>query len=809
MKDVLQFHRTYAMMMKFLKPLSTPVMASCMAIFSHSSLAAEDGGAKSSLAPEKGSPVELVNPLVDTHKSRWFYFSPASRPFGMVNLAPNTKLGQPWMSGYLYNDKNIQCFSHIHAWQMSGIPVMPVNGEMIAQKGLAATASPFSHEKEEVHPGYYKVELARYGITAELTSTMRVGFHRYTFPKNENSAITLNTGATLMHPMDTSAVRQVSDTEIAGYSVMSRTARRHKPFKVYFVARFSKPVTFGAWQGGKLLPAGTKQAAGGNSGCYAGFSTEEGEQVLMKVALSYTSEENARKNLEAELPEWDFDATVRASYAEWNQWMGKIAVEGGSENQRIKFYTDLWHSLQGRRTVSDVDGSYADNTGAKTVVRQVPLDKDGKPKFPHHNFDGFWGSHWSLDILWTFAYPEAMDRMCNSMLNMYHDGGLIPRGPSGGNYTYVMVGDTSVPLIAAAYLNGIRNYDVEKIYEGLMKNAMPGGIRDHAGYESRKGANSGGMKYYVERGYVPEGINANVRDSGGHKNGAAMTLEYAYQDWCLANMAKAMGKEEDAAMLMKRSQNFRNVWDPTVNYIRPRMMDGTWMKNFTPVAASNNAFNAPGFTESNSAIYSHYVPQDTAGIIKLHGGNEVYVKRLEEQFKKAEPSRFVAPHAQHGAAWVDYENQPCTHLAHMFNHAGYPWLTQKWVRKVYEKTFSGVTPFDGYLGDEDQGQMGALSALMAIGLFDTQGVCDIDSTYEITSPLFDKITINLDSRYFPGKQFVITTKNNTPENIYIQSATLNGKPLNTFHLPHKTLVNGGTLEIVLGPEPNKEWGNGK
>ena len=743
------------------------------------------------------SPADYVNPLIDTHKSRWFYFSSACRPFGMVNLSPDTKVGGDWMSGYIYGQTNIQCFSHVHCWQIYGVPVMPVTGELQSHKGLAAAASPFSHAGEVVHPGYHKVFLERYSVTAELTSTARVGFHRYTFPASEKSFIAFDTGATLMDRMDSSAVRQVSPTEIAGHSVMAATTRRPKPFKIYFVAHFSKPVTFGAWQNGQLFAA-AQEISGTNVGGYVQFKTLPGEQILMKVAISYTSELNARANLLAELPSWDFDAVVKASCSDWNDWLGRIAVEGGTEAQWVKFYTDLWHALLGRRTVSDADGSYCDNTGSEPVTRRVKLDAQGKPLFPHYNFDALWGSQWSLNILWSFAYPEVMDGFCNTMVDMYRNGGFIPRGPSGGNYTFVMIGDPAAPFFAAAYNKGIRGYDAEAAYAGLRKNALPGGIRDHAGYEHATNAGGGGMKYYVERGYVPEGIEGK----GGHKDGASMTLEYAYQDWCLAQFAGALGKTEDADWLTRRSFSYTNLWDASVKYMRPRNLDGSWLKHFAPVG-KKGSFSSKGFTEADSAIYTHFVPQDMAGLIRLFGGKENYVAALNKQFALAAPDNFIVPHGEHGSAWADYDNQPGTAMAHLFNLAGAPWLSQKWVRAVKEKAFGDITPDGGYNGDEDQGQMGALGVLMAIGLFDVQGGAAEKPTYQITPPIFDRVTIRFNRQYFSGKSFTITAHKNSATNLYIQSAKLNGRPLNQIWFSHADLVSGGELKLKLGPQPSR------
>jgi len=743
------------------------------------------------------SPADSVNPLIDTCKSRWFFFSSACRPFGMVNLSPDTKVGGDWMNGYLYDESNIQCFSHVHGWQLYGVPVMPQTGELQSHKGLAAASSPFSHADEVVRPGYHKVILQRYGITAELTSTTRVGFHRYTFPANEKSFLAFDTGAKLMDKIASSAIRQVSPMEVAGCSVMAPTQRRPKPFAIFFVAQFSRPVTFGAWENGSPIE-NAKEVSGKNVGGYARFETKAGEQMLLKVGISYTSEENARKNLEAELPGWDFDATVKASRVDWNDQLGRIGVEGGTEAQRVKFYTDLWHALLGRRIVSDVDGSYCDMTGPQPVTRHVRLDAEGKPLFPHYNFDALWGSQWTLNLLWSFAYPEVMDGFCNTMVDMYRDGGMIPRGPSGGNYTFVMIGDPAAPFFAAAYNKGIRGYDVEKAYEGLRKNALPGGIRDHAGYEFGLNATGGGMTYYIERGYVPEGIPGK----GMHKDGAAMTLEYAYQDWCLAQLATALGKTSDADWLTRRSFNYANLWDASVKFMRPRNLDGSWLADFAPVG-KKGSFNGKGFCEANSAIYTHAVPQDMPGLIRLFGGKESYVEALNRQFELAEPDSFVVPHGEHGGVWVDYSNQPSLEMAHLFNLAGAPWLSQKWARKVKEMAFGDITPHGGYNGDEDQGQMGALGVLLAIGLFDVQGGVSTTPTYQVTSPVFDRVTIHLNPKYFPGKQFVIKTQNNSAKNICIQSAKLNGQPLDQFWFPHACLISGGSLELELGPQPSR------
>ena len=752
-------------------------------------------------AGTKKNYVDLVNPFVDSHRSRWFFFSSACRPFGMVSLSPDTDTEHSWGSGYLYDSKQIRCFSHVHNWQMSGVAVMPTVGEFKGHLGMNAYQSAFTHDGEIAKPGYHKVKLTDYDITAELTSTMRVGFHCYTIPKSDASYILFDTGAFLAHgPTAYSEVWKVSDKEIAGWEMMERTGRRPKDTPVYFYAQLSKPMDkVVSWREGRIESnSNPERISGKNAGMAVRFKTEKDEKVMLKVAISYVSVEQARKNMLTELSGWDFEQVKQSSFSEWNDWLGRIEVEGGSREQQIKLYTDLWHALLGRHVVSDADGHYMDMTSDFPRIRQIPLGEDGKPLYNHHNFDAWWGSHWSLNILWSMAYPEVMDNFCNTMIDMYQNGGLIPRGPSGGNYTYVMIGDPAVSFFASAYNKGIRNYDAELAYEGLRKYAFVGGIRDHAGYEHSKTAYSGGMKYYEEWGYVPDG-RKDVE--GMHTTGASMTLEYAYQDWCLAQMAKTMGKLQDYEFFMKRSKNYRNLWNPESGYMQPRGEDGNWLPYFDPLELTEKG----GFCESNSAIYSHYVPHDMAGLIELYGGADQYVKRLNANFEKSESYGFFRSNKTKEGNWTDYGNQPGTGMAQLFSYAGAPWLTQKWVRKV-KAAYCDVTPYGGYRDDEDQGQMGALGVLMAIGLFEVDGGCAEKPFYEITSPLFDKVTIHLDNRYYSGKTFQIITKGNSTDNMYIQNASLNGKKWNKCWFYHEDFIKGGTLELKLGAKPNKKWG---
>ncbi len=746
------------------------------------------------------TPVDLVNPFIDSHKSRWFFFNSASRPFGMVNLSPDTDTDSTWSSGYLYDSEKIRCFSHIHAWQLAGVAVMPTTGRFKGHRGMDAYQSSFSHEGEVARPGYHKVFLSDYDVMVELTSSTRVGFHRYTFPDRKKRTVIFDTGAKLAHgPTVSSKVWKVSDTEIAGVQVLSKTRRRPKDTPVYFVARTNQPfVELKTWVNRKLQAKDQTKVEGVDAGAALVFDSSSDREVLLKVGISYVSTEQAQKNLDAEIDHWDFDQVVSESESEWNRMLGRINIKGGSKQQQVKFYTDLWRALLGRRIISDVDGRYMDMTGDEPVVRTVQLDEAGEPVFPHYNFDAWWGSHWSLNILWSMAYPEIMDGFCNTMIDMYRNGGLLPRGPSGGNYTFVMIGDPSTLFFANAYNKGIRNYDVETAYEGLRKNAFIGGSRDRAGYEHIGPAFGGGMQYYEKQGWIPEGI-----DGGGiHKDGAAMTLEYAYEDFALGQLAKALGKEEDYLFFTKRSLNYKNLWNPETRMMHPREIDGSWIEDFEIVS---NEFNTRGFCEANSAIYTNFVPHDMGGLVELFGGEEKYNSFLNGCFVQGEKTDFVGGHKKHGSSWVDYGNQPGTGMAHLFNYSGAPWLTQKWVRRVKE-VYGDITPYDGYKGDEDQGQMGALGVLMAIGLFEVDGGTSANPYYEITSPIFDEIEIELNQDYYSGSTFVIETENNDPQNQYIQSATLNAETLDNCWFYHTAFEKGGHLKITLGANPNYEWG---
>ncbi|MEM6316619.1 MAG: GH92 family glycosyl hydrolase [Bacteroidota bacterium] len=749
-------------------------------------------------------PVDLVEPLVDAANSRWFFFNSATRPFGMVNLSPDMVINGAWNSGYRYNQDTIRCFSHVHAWQLSAIPVLPTTGDFKGHLGANKYGSKYSHENENAKAGFHQVFLEDYGIDAELTATTRVGFHRYTFPESEQSHIHVDF-STFLGPSDTEKgyAKKVNSREIVGYALMAPTFRRPKATYVYYVIQFDQDFDrFGAWKDGELLKV--TEIEGEKTGAYVSFATQANEERLMKVAISYVSTEQARLNLQTELPHWDFDRVVTETQDEWNNWLSKIEIEGGTETEQRRFYTDLWHALQGRRILSDVNGKYCDMTGDTPRIGQIPLDANSQPTFNHYNSDSFWGAQWTLNTLWHLVYPKVTEEFINSMLLMYKDGGLIPRGPSGGNYTYVMTGASSTPFIVSAYQKGIRGFDVDLAYEGLVKNHTAEGIMGKAGYEHDTNL-GGGMQYYLNDGYIPHPLPEGTK--GFHKDGSGQTLENAYQDWTLGQLARALGKDEDYQKYQKRSKNYQNIWNADLGWMWVKNLDGSWEKDVDILRYDH------GWVEGNAAQFTWWVPQDVAGLIELTGGKKAFVKKLNASFEVAQEHDFTSAKShdkgeekKNRRRYLNYGNQPCMQTAFLFNFADAPWLTQYWSRQVINKVYSGVSPDYGYSGDEDQGLMSALAVLMKIGLFSMRGGTAVEPTYEIASPIFNRVTIHLDDRYYEGKQFVMQTNNASAENLYIQSATLDGQPLNSPTFLHQQIVDGGKLILEMGKTPNKEWG---
>lgn len=745
-------------------------------------------------------PVDLVDPLIGTATPRYDYFAAAALPFGMVALSPDTKHGELWNGGYRHGDPFILSFSHVHNIQLAGVPVMPLTGGNTAHLGLDANKATFSRATEIAKPGYHRLELTDRNVTVELTATCRAGLHRYTFPATNEVHLAFDLSATLGPcAMSNAFALRVSDREIAGWSTMKPTHRRKTPCTVYFVARFDRPFDrFAGWKpvDGTNQPceAVENEIAGPGSGCVVTFrELAEPRRVQLKVGISFTSIEQARLNLDTELPGWDFDAVVAAARSAWRDHLARIDVEGGPREQRVKFYTDLFRTAVGKRVYSDVDGRYADYTGPAPVTNRVPLDAAGRPAFRLLDMDCLWGAQWNLNLLWPLAWPDAGNEVAQSFLQYWRTAGTLPRGPWGGRDVYVMVGDPTTPFLAAMVCQGRNTFDLREAYAAARKNAFPGGVRDRSGYEAVTEPTGGGMPDYVAKGYVP--VEVQERTTGWHSGGTALTLEYAHQDWCLAELARRIGAADDRALFLRRALNYTNVYDAATGWMRPRHGDGSWMEPFAPTGDAKHANR--GFVEGNAAVYTFFVPHDVSGLARLMGGPERLVARLEESFRQADPHAFSMPHGEHARGWIEYGNQPSGALAHLFAHAGAPERTQFWVRQVRMRAFGGTTPESGYAGDEDQGQLGALSALMAVGLFDVQGGVGEEPDWELTAPLFERIRIALGT----GRTLEIRVRGQRLDHPYLRSVVFNGKPVRGFAIPARDLLAGGVLELETAAEP--------
>jgi predicted alpha-1,2-mannosidase len=742
----------------------------------------------SCMAQQKQS-VDYADPLMGTSESRWMLNPGATLPFGMVQLSPDNQ-SQFWKAGYEYTIGSIFGFSHIHAWTMSGLSVMPTKGILnpaiyphadvpISTGHTSGHRSRIDKTTEHASPGYYGVDLVDFNIKTELTSTTRCGFFRFTFPETKEGHVLFN----LLFPTEyetrvmDAKITRISDTEIEGYS--EQNSGEFNDYTVHFIARFNKPFkSFGGWEGNNIKKNVNVITGKDDVGAYVDFDTDEGEEVLLQTAISLVSIDQARLNLETELIPfaWNFEAVRKNARMVWNELLSKIEVSGGSETDKKKFYTNLYRSYVARTIWSDANGKYRDPC---ENIRELD-----DPDSPMYGCDAFWNTFWNLNQLWTLVNPDIANKWVKSLLQMYKDGGWLSKGPAGIEYSSIMVASHAIPLIVSAYQKGIRNFDIETAWEAIIhQQTVPG-----QAYPCGGAVGNMLLEPYVKLGYVP---TESVYVSN--------TLEYAYDDWCVSQFAIALGKTDDYKTFIKRSNNYQNMFDPETKFMRPRHEDGRWRKEFNPLENPNNEY-----VEGNAWQYTFFVPHNVKGLIELIGKEE-FNQRLNDGFEISREANFNATGDRMEAYYINHGNQPNMQAAYLFNHSGKPWLTQKWAREIMERYY-GSTPLHGWLGDEDEGQMGAWFVMSAMGLFEMDGGASVEPMVDIGSPIFDRVTIHLNNDYYDGKEFVIETKNNSKENIYVQSARLNNEPLNACRIKFKDIVNGGKLELSMGPDSNKNWG---
>ena len=738
------------------------------------------------------TPSDWVDVFVGTSNSRWMLGPYATAPFGMVQLGPDNQ-GQVWMSGYEYAINSVSGFSHIHAWTMAGLRMMPATTDLVfndrpvdaAYKGGdAGYHSRIEKETEKASPGYYSVYLYDHDVLAEMTVTTRCGFQKYAFPEKKESRILID----LLFPAEYSftvldaKLVKVSDTEIEGFAKCKIGHSVWNEYTLNFVLQFNKPfATFNGWNDGKLIKDTTSISGMDDIGAYVTYQTVANEVIMVKSGISLVSIDQARLNLKTEMDGfgWDFDAVKNAVHKQWDEILNTIEVEGGTEQDKTKFYTNLYRCYAAKQTWSDVNGQYMDPC---EKVQQMP---EGQRMI---GGDSFWNSFWNLNSLWSLVTPGIMNSYIEAQLELYRKNGWTSVGPAGVEYTGIMNVSHETAMIVGAYQKGIRNFDVEEAYRAVHHTVTEQGKRllpcsGLAGNEF--------LNVYNKKGYVPYEMNP-----------ASLTMDYAYDDFCVAQLAKSLGKHDDYEYLMKRSGNWKNLFNPELKFIVPKDSTGMWLKNYNP-------FSGQYLVEGNGWQYSFYVPHDVPGLIGMIGV-DLFNSRLEEGFEKSVNEKFAA-HAfdryqpQPLEYYINMGNQVNMQAPYLFNYSGKPWLTQKYSRAILD-TYYGSTPYHGWEGDEDEGQMGAWFVMSAMGLFEMEGGCETVPMVNISSPLFEKITIKIDTAYYRGKKFVIEAKNNSKENIYIQSATFNNKPLTNVRIKFQDIVNGGKLVLEMGPEPNKEWG---
>ena len=753
-----------------------------------------------------------VNPNIGTVHSRWFVYTPASVPFGMAKLGASTNgtYGnvQGWEAvGYEDTHTSIDGFPCFHEFQVGGLSLMPVNGEVKTtparlenpQDGWRST---FDKSDEEAHPGYYSVLLKDYGIRAELTATKRVGFQRYTFPASESSHIIFNVGNREGESGNVRDSYAVCDGNVvSGYIVTEpeyvKKYQAGATVCMYFYATLSKaPESVSGFQyyGSELKDGNSIQGPG--AVLVLNYKTSENEQIDVKLGLSYTSVENAKANYMAEAENLSFDNARLSAAADWSEQLSRIEVKGGSEDSRIKFYTGLYHCLLGRGLASDVNGAYPKNDG---TVGQIELGKDGKPVHNHYNTDAIWGGYWNLTPLWALAYPEYYNDWCASQLLVYKDAGWLGDGIACSKYVSG-VGTNMVSIaLAGAYNSGIRDFDIETMYAAARKDNLE--WRDRI-----EGAGKMDVRRFVEDGYVPY-----VDDPGfvAYEKGATFsvshTLEYSFSAYATAQLAKQLGHEEDYRQLMELSNGWAKVFDDDLKLVRPRVLGGEWIDNFDPYESWR------GFQEGNAMQYTFFVPQNPDSLI-ARMGKDKFNERLDTIFTQARKTIFgggkVAFAFSGLSSPYNHGNQPSLHIPWLFNFSGKPYLTQKWTRLICDEFYGtdGEHGY-GYGQDEDQGQLGSWYVLAAMGMFDVQGGACSEPTYQLGSPEFDEITVHLSKFNTKGGTFRIRAKGNSADAMYVQNATFNGKPLDRCWLYRDEVFNGGELVLQMGTEPSDVWNN--
>lgn len=763
--------------------------------------------------------VNYVDTKIGTGHSRWMIAPGPWMPFSMTKISPDNQ-NKGWQAGYQPTFESIGTFSHIHEWTMAGLGTFPTNGPLITQVGNQGKPdegyrSRIDKSTEQAPLGYYSVFLSDYKIKAELTSTTRCSFQRYTYPKdipNSRILVDLKIPGEYDYQIEEAFIKKVSDTKIVGYSKQKSPSvwgEHHyrkqmvddgdedkewdhiaQEYTVHFVMEFDQPIKSMGTQTVTADDTTEKKTSFENGEslvlknpndvvAFVEFDTASNQVVQTKTGISYVSIENAVLNLEEEISkpfQWDFEKVRKNQENVWNALFKRVVITTNDRLEKTRFYSNMYRALVSRNIFSDVDGSWMDAS-------------EKKQQFKNSNdvalgCDAFWNTFWNLNQFWNLVTPDWSSKWVKSQLAMYDADGWLAKGPAGMEYIPVMVAEHEIPLIVSAYQMGIRDFDVDKAFEAVYKMQTTEGQQVGNGYAGNRD-----LPAYLKYKYVPY-----------NKGRFSNTLEYSFDDFAVSQLAKSLNKEKEYAEFIDRAYWWKNAIDPEVGYARLKHSDGTWYKDFDPIKTGGNH----QYAEGNAWQLTFFVPQDIPALAEIIGEDQL-AQRLDDGFNVSSVWRYNAPNELYWDFPVIQGNQQSMHFAYLFNWVKKPWLTQKWSRDIISR-FYGFGESNAYLGDEDQGQMSAWFLMTSLGLFQTDGGTRSEPIYEIGSPLYEKIVIDLGNQYNRGATFTIEAKNNSFNNKYVQSATLNGKELNNFWFPSSELLKGGSLELIMGPNPNKNWG---
>ena len=687
----------------------------------------------------------------------------ATSPFGMIQLSPDTSEAPNWgdASGYDYNRNTIFGFSHT---RLSGTGASDLIDITLMPTSSGRTSSAFTHDEEKARPGYYQVMLKDEGINAELTTTQRNGIHRYQYPAGKDAEIILD----MDHSADkgswgrriiNSQIRILNDHAVEGYRIITGWAKLRK---IYFYMEFSSPILTSTLRDGGRVHENTAVINGTNlHGCFR-FGQLNGKPLTCKVALSSVSMENARQNMEQEAPHWDFDRYVAAADADWEKQLGKIEVKG-TEVQKEIFYTALYHTMIQPNTMSDGNGEYmaADYTTRKVANNET-----------HYTTFSLWDTFRASHPLYTLLEPERVTDFVKSMIRQYEYYGYLPIWQLWGQDNYCMIGNHSIPVITDAILKGIPGIDMEKAYEAVYNSS----VTSHP---------NSPFEVWEKYGFMPENIQTQS---------VSITLEQAFDDWCVAQLAAKLNKDADYQRFHKRSEYYRNLFHPKTKFFQSKNDKGEWIEPFDPYQYGGNGGHP--FTEGNAWQYFWYVPHNIQALMELTGGTKAFEQKLDTFFTSTYKSEQMNHNASGFVGQYAHGNEPSHHVAYLYNFAGQPWKTQKYVSHILNTLYNNTS--SGYAGNDDCGQMSAWYVFSAMGFYP---VNPADGRYIIGSPLLDECTLKLAG----NKEFRIRTIRKSPEDIYIQSVTLNGKKHKDFFITHQDIMNGGTMVFKMGKKPSG-WG---